>query len=345
VWGGGARIGVCVCMCVCVRPHLLHDVVAINQLLRLHAHLINGGNLLLDACDVVFGRVQQPEPLLHVGKLLLHIRGQLRIHAGLFLDSALADNVNLEVQVVRVAQEVGEAGDSQLGRAAGCHRAGDGGVTRVCVAVTLRTAADVLRVRAIMDAAQVERAWSTLGWRVLQLALSPDAPLLSLLLTCAVLLATVYVCHQRLSPVRSDTQPSTLVIPSTSTYPSRSYTQPVKIPAALFLSDFLRGKIELLRPTGLGLVRIDQCVDFRIGVLDACDMALAILPKMLWHSLESDRSHAERLFARDGNRASPSCVVLCEEPVCGSRGVFSRRSLGRTSCSARPCSQPTHRCC
>ncbi|KAJ2550430.1 hypothetical protein EV175_004075 [Coemansia sp. RSA 1933] len=84
----------------------------------------------------------------------------------------------------------------------------------------------------------------------------------------AQLLVSVVLFIGTYSWVRHETRaryaPSMLLVPSTSTYPSKAYTVRRKVPAQKFIDDFLQGRIELRdAQSGFGMKSIADIVCFR----------------------------------------------------------------------------------
>ncbi|KAI9502835.1 hypothetical protein GGI25_002611 [Coemansia spiralis] len=79
--------------------------------------------------------------------------------------------------------------------------------------------------------------------------------------------------------------PSALLVPSTSTYPSKAYTIRRKLPAQQFIDDFLQGRIELRdAQSGHGMENIADIVCFRYDLV----LAWRVL-RVFFSSLHSER--------------------------------------------------------
>ncbi|KAJ2899025.1 hypothetical protein IWW38_001139 [Coemansia aciculifera] len=86
--------------------------------------------------------------------------------------------------------------------------------------------------------------------------------------------------------IRAPYTPSALLVPSTSTYPSKAYTLPHKLSAQQLIDDLLQGRTELRDAhSGQGMVRIADVVSFRF------DLVLAW--RVLWTFLRTT-THSER---------------------------------------------------
>ncbi|KAJ2485441.1 hypothetical protein EV174_001732 [Coemansia sp. RSA 2320] len=87
--------------------------------------------------------------------------------------------------------------------------------------------------------------------------------------------------------------PSTILVPSTSTYPSKTYTSRKKISAQRLIDDMLHGRIELRdAKSGQGMARIADVVSFRFDYVLAYRMFFSLLRAA--HSESRDRSNMER---------------------------------------------------
>ncbi|KAJ2368099.1 hypothetical protein H4S01_001780 [Coemansia sp. RSA 2610] len=94
--------------------------------------------------------------------------------------------------------------------------------------------------------------------------------------------------------------PSTIFVPSTSTYPSPAYTAHNKIAAQQFIDDFLGGRIELRdAQSGQGLLRISDVISFRFDL----DLAIRVLRAFLTtsHSRLRDRRNTEQFVANNSS--------------------------------------------
>ncbi|KAJ2698823.1 hypothetical protein FB645_005526 [Coemansia sp. IMI 203386] len=92
---------------------------------------------------------------------------------------------------------------------------------------------------------------------------------------------------------RASCAPSSILVPSTSTYPSKIYTSLNKVPVSQFIDDFLNWRIELRDAhSGQGLDRITQIVsfqpDFRLAWRIACTFVTTT------HSERQDKHNAEQ---------------------------------------------------
>ncbi|KAJ2351942.1 hypothetical protein IWW50_001621 [Coemansia erecta] len=86
--------------------------------------------------------------------------------------------------------------------------------------------------------------------------------------------------------------PSTIFVPSTSTYPSPAYTARRKISAQQFIDDFLAGRIELRdAQSGQGMLRIPDVVSFRFSLDLAWRVVLTFLTTS--HSKQRDRRNTD----------------------------------------------------
>ncbi|KAJ2718561.1 hypothetical protein GGI07_005696 [Coemansia sp. Benny D115] len=66
---------------------------------------------------------------------------------------------------------------------------------------------------------------------------------------------------------RAPFAPSSIFVPSTSSYPSKAYTSCTKISVSQFIDDFLKGKIELRDAhSGYGMEHVAQVVSFRFSL-------------------------------------------------------------------------------
>ncbi|KAJ2819814.1 hypothetical protein FBU31_005402 [Coemansia sp. 'formosensis'] len=87
--------------------------------------------------------------------------------------------------------------------------------------------------------------------------------------------------------------PSTLLVPSTSTYPSMIYTTRHKIPAPQFIDDLLQGRVELRdAQSGQGMVRVADVVSFRLDLVLTWRV-LHIFMRTV-HSEHKDKQNMER---------------------------------------------------
>ncbi|KAJ2455341.1 hypothetical protein EV183_000877 [Coemansia sp. RSA 2336] len=105
-----------------------------------------------------------------------------------------------------------------------------------------------------------------------------------------VFLGTVaWACRE----IKAPCSPSAIFVPSTSTYPSPSYTARRKIPVQQFLADFLKGRIELRdAQSGHGMLQIADVVSFRFDI----DLAWRVLRMFLstFHSEKRDKNNTEQ---------------------------------------------------
>ncbi|KAJ1666920.1 hypothetical protein IW140_003339 [Coemansia sp. RSA 1813] len=87
--------------------------------------------------------------------------------------------------------------------------------------------------------------------------------------------------------------PSSLLVPSTSTYPSKAYTVRRKIPAQQFIDDFLQGRIELRdAQSGFGMKNIADIVCFRYDLVLVCRVLRVFFST--FHSERRDRRDIEK---------------------------------------------------
>ncbi|KAJ1852732.1 hypothetical protein GGH12_003237 [Coemansia sp. RSA 1822] len=87
--------------------------------------------------------------------------------------------------------------------------------------------------------------------------------------------------------------PSTIFVPSTSTYPSTLYTARRKISVQQFIDDFLAGRIELRdAQSGQGMLRIPDVVSFRFDLGLAWRVLYTFLTTS--HSKQRDRRNIEQ---------------------------------------------------
>ncbi|KAJ2665407.1 Cyclopropane-fatty-acyl-phospholipid synthase [Coemansia sp. RSA 1200] len=93
--------------------------------------------------------------------------------------------------------------------------------------------------------------------------------------------------------------PSSLLVPSTSTYPSKTYTARRKIPAQQFIDDFLQGRIELRdAQSGFGMRSIAEVVCFRYDLLLVCRVLRVFFSA--FHSERRDRQNTE-MYVQSNN--------------------------------------------
>ncbi|KAJ2856774.1 hypothetical protein GGI22_003706 [Coemansia erecta] len=87
--------------------------------------------------------------------------------------------------------------------------------------------------------------------------------------------------------------PSSLLVPSTSTYPSKAYTARRKIPAQQFIDDFLQGRIELRdAQSGFGMKSIADIVCFRYDAVLLWRVLRVVFSA--FHSEKRDRRNVEK---------------------------------------------------
>ncbi|KAJ2748015.1 hypothetical protein GGI20_000102 [Coemansia sp. BCRC 34301] len=93
--------------------------------------------------------------------------------------------------------------------------------------------------------------------------------------------------------IRAPYTPSALLVPSTSTYPSKAYTMRYKIPAQQFVDDLLQGRIELRdAQSGQGMARIADVVSFRFDLVLAWRVLRTFI--LTAHSERRDRRCMEQ---------------------------------------------------
>ncbi|KAJ2162652.1 hypothetical protein GGF46_000525 [Coemansia sp. RSA 552] len=106
-----------------------------------------------------------------------------------------------------------------------------------------------------------------------------------------------YAWTRRVS--RAPCVPSTVFVPSTSTYPSAAYTARRKIPVQQFVADFLRGRIELRDvESGRGMERLADVVSFRFDFALAWRLLRVFLSTS--HSAQADMRGTEK-YVLDNN--------------------------------------------
>ncbi|KAJ2576286.1 hypothetical protein GGH95_003662 [Coemansia sp. RSA 1836] len=93
--------------------------------------------------------------------------------------------------------------------------------------------------------------------------------------------------------IRAPYAPSALLVPSTSTYPSKAYTTRHKIPAQQFVDDLLQGRIELRdAQSGQGMVRIADVVSFHFDLVLAWRVLCTFMVTV--HSEHRDKRSMEQ---------------------------------------------------
>ncbi|KAJ1649302.1 hypothetical protein GGF38_006160, partial [Coemansia sp. RSA 25] len=93
--------------------------------------------------------------------------------------------------------------------------------------------------------------------------------------------------------IRAPYAPSALLVPSTSTYPSKAYTTRHKIPAQQFVDDLLQGRIELRdAQSGQGMVRIADVVSFHFDLVLAWRVLRTFMVTV--HSEHRDKRSVEQ---------------------------------------------------
>ncbi|KAJ2888411.1 hypothetical protein FB639_000659 [Coemansia asiatica] len=97
---------------------------------------------------------------------------------------------------------------------------------------------------------------------------------------------------------RAPYAPSSILVPSTSTYPSRIYTSLNRVPVSQFIDDFLHWRIELRDAhSGQGLDRIAQIVSFQLDFRLAWRIACTFVATT--HSERQDRHNMEQYVLKN----------------------------------------------